>query len=709
METTVAEAGGARSSPVRPRLSCGRDWEQRGGPLSCRIQLAAPLRGPLRQADPVSAVARVCTAAGCQRRAFSMGAVRSGPTADVLAEGSFAVPMDDALASRAAGEEAPVLKLAVEVARLRLGAELLLEQLLPEVEGDPGSPAAVPGAAGGSAEERQLTTEMEGGVLRLSASLALPGYGPPPPAERDAEEGGDRGAASARIEVGRTTKDGPRGPRMEDVSFVLSLEPHLGRWARLICTPPTEAEDELDNGPDTSAEGCALAEGPAAWGAALPLAVAASAELGEEALLPHQGQGPEPPAPDAGNGTAALAWRVPTVPLAWVLERLLPALAAPGTGRLSLALRRSATVGPAGGVLMSGLTAAQRARFAQLAVEWFPGDEPPCLELVQALYAEGFTRRGPLICEEGQQTLLSFKREVDANATEALSAGSWTALAGESLPGGLTAGEDGQLWAQSFPVAVQHRFSVSRVTAQAADANSSCTGFAVRLPSFYEVWVEANSPSASGSRSLGRELDGPAPEQVFLLTLEPRPRFWAAAQAGAGSADWADAVRWGLLENRPVLPPGWAHPRHFVLPASAFPPPAPAAEEQGVTPRQPGQALEEEQGAPPPPPPPPAAPLVPLSWALSWLLGERDVALLVLRDAVFSVRPWAAAGRLSRSFRRVRLEATGDAADAAMASSCFAAVRWAVRLGYSLLQGDCPGRGANSSGTPELLFERLGK
>mmetsp|Transcript_57589 Transcript_57589/g.180411 ORF Transcript_57589/g.180411 Transcript_57589/m.180411 type:complete len:128 (+) Transcript_57589:411-794(+) len=116
---------------------------------------------------------------------------------------------------------------------------------------------------------------------------------------------------------------------------------------------------------------------------------------------------------------------------------------------------------------------------------------------------------------------------------------------------------------------------------------------------------------------------------------------------------------------------------------------------------------------PPPPPPPPAAPLVPLSWALSWLLGERDVALLVLRDAVFSVRPWAAAGRLSRSFRRVRLEATGDAADAAMASSCFAAVRWAVRLGYSLLQGDCPGRGgasgANSSGTPELLFERLGK
>jgi len=571
-----------------------------------------------------------------------------------LAEGSFDVPFDvqDSLGLG-------VVQLSIEIGRMKFGAELLGVSSLSAEAGQEEvfSSGVEASAAPVSRLQGWLHADLRGGALQLSAPLAQfheASIGNGARGLEDVHRGGavevELGATRAGARTRTRWRPGGTSP------LLITLEPHLGRFARLV-----EGQERNLN---------------ADARVVLPFAVASDKERSGEAFLWVGGPGPVAMRRDAGPAS----WRVPTVSLHWILSDLVPMLA-PNVSQVSLVVRRSAVVGSAWEVLSHGLTADERARLSQLSVEWQSQDSISCIDAALSLISEGFSRRGPILCDRADRVEMSFKREAAQRAL-------WEPRASATAPGALHAFP---LAVANFVVAVHHRFPISLVRHGASATEASTPGFAVQFPDVYDaVWVEASSLRARGSTSWRTMLgNGMGADHAFLLTLEPREDQWLRLLSAGVSGFDADE------------PPGWSQAQHFVIPATIYEPAdhvqsSSASEGSSVPGQTGGPSVGSEVLA------------VSLPWVVDHLLGGRGALELALRDPLLDVRPLAAAGRHVQRFNRVWLQSSG-AASTALAVGCGKAMRWAARHGFGLVRGRCPH--ANDTSTFkefELVFDRLG-
>eukprot|EP00928_Gymnodinium_smaydae_P021704 TRINITY_DN18499_c0_g1_i2.p1 TRINITY_DN18499_c0_g1~~TRINITY_DN18499_c0_g1_i2.p1 ORF type:complete len:878 (+),score=140.64 TRINITY_DN18499_c0_g1_i2:336-2636(+) len=548
-------------------------------------------------------------------RGLAVPAARAGRSR--VAAGSFYLPPADESHADAdddsAADGAVSRRVAVEVGRLRFAATLpVLKQRHAQLSTSSLTPvlplagvadthvtAVTPATSSAPPRPRfagVLDADFRGGALQFSVPLARFGV------RGDASGGfkpestcASSSAAKVHVEIGARLPGGAdAGASLGAVDpdvFQVVFEPHLARWARL--------ETELDSGVLRGGRRCA---GTSAGRLALPVAVAAEDEL-SEAVLALGATGPQAvgtmPSRRLVRRGGSIAWRVPVVSLRWILGELLPAVA-PNATEVSLVVWRAGTVGSAWRVVSEGLVSSERSRLSRLTVEWDPSDALPCEGAVEQLAAEGFARRGPILCKAGRTTELAVKRRLETVVPGGSTAStpylpkrrassSRVATAVKLLSMAEEGAAFGGLSVHDPTVAVYHRFPVSRVSwpssgrVAANDASESRVGavaaddvratltrlalaprarFAAQLPDRYAVRIVANSrrlwdalpvSAAFDEHSVapGAKTLKSAPSRVaddvnsgVVRARQPRPLgSKRSVQAGAGADDPVDVKR----------------------------------------------------------------------------------------------------------------------------------------------------------------------
>lgn len=642
--------------------------------VRCRVRLPT---GILSATESRTALAKVCEqdlpckkssfafAFACSARGISLSRhchrlaasspvnVAQGTQPNYALEGTFVVETES--------RRGPV-QVIVEVARFRLSAQIVLVQASSYEHGylsqDHVSPERL------HLHVSQVSTMQVKVASMFTFFRGVPGVASTehvdslliPPHVMDAA----RKARRVRVEVGAQPEGRNKEWMLPDpAEFVVTLDPHLRSWARRTCSfKQANGATSLQSQPP---------------GVALPFAVGETMSgetcLRLDSLVPFALKENEACAENptvcarmdnqiGGKSCHAVenrsSWSVPRVSLHWVMFSLLPHLV-PNASHISLDIRQRATAGHPTTVIFDAISAAERRHLSAFSIEWTPDSPNTCVEIVSNLIEEGHARAGPVRCREGAPTMLSFIRAVGAADPDPKSFDEVDQRMSRDT-----------LADQFFLIFLQHRFPVSVGDGISDDV-------AALVPDFYRIWIEASSSRSIARNTLGAKLGLPGNNAVFLVTLEPRIHEWTRVLASdeVGNSDVANNLQ----------PPGWVNSRHIALPGSVY------------------HNLEE----------PSNVVSVPIPWALQMFVGERtrNVDVLVLRDPLYDVTPWATAGRGARRFKQVHVEGGANAADA-----CSRSMTIARSLGYSVLRGACPESADTSSdSTPGvvfvLVFERM--
>lgn len=405
--TSGSASSGSQVRSLRSVLECGRNWSRHGAPLGCRLQVPVSAQLARRRnsmgnsrstssdaaasasSQSLPATVSTCDASTCRQTAFATrirnvrapGAPASnfsdGPenihgTGRLvgIAEGSFTVPLEsiEGDSDGATASSSMPLQLRIDIARLQLGAEVMVDTPLRDT---------VPSAA--RSGKSPLNVSLDRGSLQISTALPL--LGPSPSLEARLRLAGDEaghlatGASLAshvkrvHVEVGAEPPSWVQlGPKPDAVDLVVTLEPHLGRWARCYVAAHGRDGDAIH-----TRKGQVGVKTDDQLSLVLPLAVGVLEA--SDALLAHRSAGPHlmynssRGVSDNGFADRGTFWQVPTVGLQWMLTSFVPILA-PDATEVSLVVRRSGTVGSAWQVLTQGLQPAERARLSRLTVEW---------------------------------------------------------------------------------------------------------------------------------------------------------------------------------------------------------------------------------------------------------------------------------------------------------------------------------------------------